>query len=259
MIYIYDANAFLRQSLNRAQLGVIQLDPRMVYHRTNANPHPEVWVWDGPNNNARRQAIFDGYKRRDYEGQENIFAGLTVYRELLSLSKALQITVPNYEADDVCATLARHYCGRGVPVTLWTNDFDFFQLQGLPGLKLEGVKPKEGILPRYVCLYKALVGDPSDKIPGIPGFGQKTFSSLYLFHGDIDAACRDRDVAAMQQFPFPPRVKSFLAEEANCQQVFDFYQITQMLDVPLDLIAQHTKVGTPDPIKAEQLFKRFMF
>lgn len=255
MILIYDANAYLRQDLNRTD-GVASLSPRFIYEAVNASPYPQVWVWDGPRNNERRRAIFPGYKIRDYTGQENIFAGLQIYRDLLSHSKAVQIEVPDYEADDVCATLARHYAGQGVPVVVHTNDFDFHQLTTNHLIRLKGVRPVEGVAPRHVSLYKALRGDSSDKIPGLPGFGIKSWEAFRDIYDLLNQAMSDRDVDTVLNQPWKPKQKAWLIE--NIDLIFDYYQITQMLDVPLDLIEEHTKVGVPDAASATQLLSRFM-
>lgn len=257
MIEIYDANAYLRQDLNRTD-GVASLSPRFVYEAVNASPRPQVWVWDGPRNNERRRALFPAYKIRDYTGQENVFAGLQVYRDLLSLSKAVQVTVPDYEADDVCATLARHYAGKGVPVTVFTNDFDFHQLTTNNLIKLKGVRPHDNVRPQHIPVYKALRGDTSDKIPGMPGFGPKTWDSFRDLWDVLDTVLREQDIEALRALPFKPALRAWLASDENCGLLFIYYQITQMLDVPLDLIEKHTQPGTPNPVAAQQLFSRFM-
>jgi 5'-3' exonuclease len=259
VIQIYDANAYLRQSLNRNGIfDPVGASPRLVYEAANASPYPQIWVWDGANNNERRRAIFPGYKIRDYTGQEDIFAGLKLYRELLTHSKAMQIEVPEWEADDVCGTLAKHYAGHGQLVTVHTNDFDFHQLTVHPLIKIKGMRPEEGIEPRYVSLYKALCGDKSDKIDGIPGFGKKTFLSMCGIWDVLDRALRERDAETFRSQPFKPKPRLWLSSDENMELIFAYHQITQMLDVPLDLIEKHTKPGQLNIAAAQSIFSRFM-
>lgn len=257
MIKIYDANAYLRSDLNR-QDGLASLSPRFIYEAANASPDPEIWVWDGADNNERRRKIFPGYKIRDYTGQESIFAGLKLYREVLAHSRATQIEVPEWEADDVCATLARHYASHGVRVVIHTNDFDFHQLTTNHLIQIKGMRPIEGVEPRYVSLYKALRGDASDKIPGLPGFGPKAWRGFAGLYDVLDQALRDRDAATLRNQPFTPKCRIWLASDENMELLFAYYTITRMLDVPLDLIEKHTKPGRPDPVAANQLFSRFL-
>lgn len=257
MINIYDANAYLRSDLNR-QDGVATLSPRLVYDAANFAAIPQLWVWDGANNNDRRRRVFPGYKIRDYTGQEDIFSGLKLYRELLSLSRAVQIDVPQWEADDVCATLAKRFAAAGQPVTIHTNDFDFHQLTVSPLIKIKGMRPIAGVEPRFVPLYKSLRGDNSDKIPGLPGFGPKAWEAMRDIYDVLDEAMRNRDAATLRAQPFKPKSRTWLSSDENMELLFAYYAITQMLDVPLDLIEQHTKPGQPNPAAAQEIFTRFM-
>lgn len=257
MIQIYDANAYLRSDLNRND-GLAHNSPRFIYEAVNASPHPQIWVWDGARNNDRRRAIFPGYKIRDYTGQENIFAGLQIYRELLALSRATQIEVPEWEADDVCATLAKHFAAAGQRVVIHTNDFDFHQLTTNHLITIKGMRPVEGVEPRFVSLYKTLHGDKSDKIDGLPGFGPKAWEDFRGLYDVLDTALRERNVEALRAQPFKPKCRTWLVSDENVELLFTYYQITQMLDVPLDLIEQHTKPGQPNPAAAQQIFTRFM-
>lgn len=259
MIHIYDANAHLRSSLNRnSALDPAAMSPRLIYNDALASQLPQIWVWDGPRNNDRRRAILPGYKIRDYSGQENIFEGLKVYRDVLQHSKAIQVEVPDYEADDVCATLAKRYAAQGQLVTVHTNDFDFFQLTTHPLIKIKGVRPHDNVPPEYVPLYKSLCGDKSDKIDGIPGFGPGGWAKFREMWPAMDQAMKDKDAEFFRALPFTKKPMLWLTSDENMQLLFAYYEITRMLDVPMDLIEQHMRVGMPNPGAAEQLFKRFM-
>lgn len=255
MIEILDANAVFRQSLNR--LDPAKFQPRIFYEKTCSSKVPQLWVWDGSRHNDRRRALFPGYKIRDYTGQENIFAGLDLYRELLLYSPAIQIEVPEWEADDVCAALARHYAGRGEPVTVHTIDFDFYQLLTDPLITLRGVRPIEGVEPRHVSAYKALRGDASDKIPGIEGFGPKSWDALAGLHDEVDRALAERDADAIRALPFKPKIRLWLSLDENIDLIFTYYEITRLMSVPLDLIEKHSYPGTHNPVAAETVFQRF--
>jgi 5'-3' exonuclease len=260
MITIYDANAYIRRSLNRQQFaGEVAMDPRLIYNRANAAQVPEIWVWDGANNNERRRAIFPGYKIRDYTGQESIFAGLQLYREVLGHSNALQIEVPSWEADDVCYTLTHYYVSKGQRVTIHTNDFDFHQLSALPGVKVNGASgPADVVAPHHISVYKALVGDKSDKIPGMDGFGPKTWLAFRGLYDSLETAMLNRDATALRQHPWKKSHAAWLMDDANVNQLFDWHQITKMLEVPMAEIEQHMRPGVYNPHAAEQLFMKFM-
>ncbi|MBI4153422.1 hypothetical protein HY503_00265 [Candidatus Woesebacteria bacterium] len=102
-----------------------------------------------------------------------------------------------YEGDDVIGTLAGE---ARQDVVIVTGDRDILQLvnekvkvylpiAGLSSAKLMGeeeVKEKLGITPKQVADYKALVGDPSDNYPGVPGIGPKTAISLLEKYKNLD-------------------------------------------------------------------------
>jgi DNA polymerase-1 len=105
-----------------------------------------------------------------------------------------------YEADDLIGTLA-HQCARqGVLATIVTGDLDTLQLVE-PLIRVyaprgrmsdivvydeDKVRERFGITPIQTIDFKALKGDPSDNIPGVPGFGEKTASDLVARYGSIE-------------------------------------------------------------------------
>ncbi len=112
-----------------------------------------------------------------------------------------------YEADDLIASAAAQEVRSGGTAVIYTADKDSFQLVndsvtvlvpqrgGLPPLR---VSPSEvvsllGVLPEQVVDFKALAGDPSDKIPGAQGIGPKTAASLLLKHGTLDSVLTEWD------------------------------------------------------------------
>lgn len=258
MIQIYDANAYLRRSLSKTADPLSAFDPRLIYNRANATAL-EFWVWDGVRHNDRRRTLFPGYKIRDQTGQENVFAGLELYRELLNHSRAIQIEVPEWEADDVCGTLAKMFSSRGERCIVHTNDFDFHQLASLPGVKVSGIKPL-GDVPAYLlAVFKAAHGDSSDKIPGIPGFGIKSWEAMAPHHDDLLSRLQAHDVEGIRALPWAKRHATWLADDENARMFIIYFEITQMFDVPIPLIEQHMMQGQFNPAAAEQIFARFLW
>lgn len=107
---------------------------------------------------------------------------------------------PGCEADDFMGSAARAEAARGGNALLLTTDKDAYQLVSehvtmlapKPRTReLDRITPREvvqrlGVLPEQVPDFKALAGDSSDKIPGIPGIGPKGAASLLLKHGFIE-------------------------------------------------------------------------
>jgi 5'-3' exonuclease len=106
-----------------------------------------------------------------------------------------------YEADDVMASAARVEVAAGGTCLLFTSDKDAYQLvsdsvtvlsprRGATALDRIGpleVVQRLGVLPEQVPDFKALAGDPSDRIPGAKGIGMKTAASLFLRHGNLES------------------------------------------------------------------------
>jgi DNA polymerase-1 len=105
-----------------------------------------------------------------------------------------------YECDDLAASAVRVELAAGGSCLLLTTDKDFYQLVGdrvsvlspKRGAKeMDRIGPAEvvsvfGILPEQVPDFKALAGDPSDKIPGARGIGPKSAASMLLQHGTLE-------------------------------------------------------------------------
>ncbi len=105
-----------------------------------------------------------------------------------------------FEADDVIGTLAKQAEKKLDEIIIVTGDKDILQLvtkktkvylpiRGLSDAKLmeaEDVVEKMGVRPEQIDDYKALVGDPSDNYPGVPGIGPKTTIKLLAEYGTVD-------------------------------------------------------------------------
>jgi DNA polymerase-1 len=109
--------------------------------------------------------------------------------------------VPGYEADDVIGTLAKKAEKQGYDVTILTGDLDPLQIvndhikvqttrKGITDTVLYGEKEVEerfnGLKPAQLIDYKALKGDTSDNIPGVPKVGEKTAIELLKEYGDLE-------------------------------------------------------------------------
>ncbi|MEZ4718636.1 MAG: DNA polymerase I [Caldilineaceae bacterium] len=111
------------------------------------------------------------------------------------------MTYPDYEADDVLGTLARQAAAQGSDVLILTGDRDMFQLvddrvkilytSGGPNPKTSVYGPDEvaeryGLTPTQFIDLKALTGDTSDNIPGVPGVGDKTAAKFLTEYGTLE-------------------------------------------------------------------------
>jgi DNA polymerase-1 len=177
-----------------------------------------------------------------------------------------EVEIPTFEADDVIGSLSVRAVAAGLDVIIVTGDIDTLQLvndhvrvlinrRGISDTvvyDVEGVHQRFGFDPPLVADYKALQGDPSDNIPGVPGVGEKTAMNLIHEHGPLEAILAA--VPAMK----PGRLQANLAEHAEQARLSKRMATIQCdLDVPLDLAA--ARVGGYDQPAVHALFDRLEF
>lgn len=208
----------------------------------------DCWVWDGRGHNQRRRDIFADYKMNRSPVAEDVYAQVRLWRKLLRWSPAMQIEVEGWESDDVIGTLVRKYPGR---FEVFTNDADYLQISHL--CKLNGVRDL-GVPHKWIPLYKALVGDKSDNIPGITGFGHKRWEAMAEHWPAIQQGIVD---GRMADLPFTPAIKAWLMEPDNVAKLQCMLTITYFQNVPDDEIEGGTTKGAPDRLAAHQLLSEF--
>jgi DNA polymerase-1 len=171
-----------------------------------------------------------------------------------------------YEADDVIGTLARQAEAHGLRVTIATGDLDTLQLvdeavrvtfarQPRRGefdyFDVATVEDKYGFAPPRLVDYKALVGDKSDNIPGVPGIGDKTAAKLIGEYGTLEEILSHRDA-------LPARTAAALTEhEAQARQSKHLATIVTTVPIQLDLASARALRYNPDDVL--QLFRELEF
>lgn len=252
MIHIYDGNNVRLRAMTTPKLpGQQRLSLRQEYERMQTGSH--IWCWDGPKHNDRRKAIYPEYKAKREPMAEDHFKQIKLFRELLTHAPVQQVMVDGWEADDVVGTLARKFAGKGLAVTCYSNDLDYLQLESHPLIKINGIRTRE-VEPRWIQLYKALRGDSSDNISGIPGFGPKTWEQCRPFWPDMEAGIKS---GVFPDIPLPSRVVAWLNTPGNMQQLQNMLLITHMFEVPDDELSAGCTTGVADPVAANALLARY--
>ena len=157
-----------------------------------------------------RTEQFPAYKAtRDVTPAE--FSGqVPLIKDILATLRIPTVEKPNYEADDVIATLTRRAVAAGMDVLVCTGDRDAFQLvedavtvlyprKGVSDLVRftpAAVVEKYGVAPGSYPDLAALVGETSDNLPGIPGVGPKTAAKWIATYGGLEGV-----LAAAAQVP----------------------------------------------------------
>ena len=147
-----------------------------------------------------RDELFKGYKAQRPPVPEDLQAQIPLVKQILSVFKVPVFEKDGFEADDVVGTIARLCEEQGAEVLIVTGDADQLQLvsastrllmyTGFADTRVydvDGVKQKYGGLgPDKVPDIKAIAGDPSDNIKGVPGLGEKTAISVLTQLGTIE-------------------------------------------------------------------------
>lgn len=242
MIDLIDANNVMRRGMEKTPMpGAAPMQIRIRYEQAFQAPAgTQIWVWDGKGHNERRRAIFPPYKMNRTPAAEDIFAQIRLFRQILRHTPQTQIAVEGWEADDVIGTLVRKKPG---VFKVHTNDMDYGQIAHL--CQLDGVNLK-GVPPRWVALYKALVGDKSDNIPGIPQFGPKLWDRLEDWWPQIERAIVQGNPASFVGLPFTKSVTAWLADEDNVRLLQQMLTVTHFQNVPDAELEGGIIFGKPD-------------
>jgi DNA polymerase I-like protein with 3'-5' exonuclease and polymerase domains len=146
-------------------------------------PANVVMVRDGVYGNARRRELYPEYKKKDRQIPEAFFEELSQLREkaedaVLDLG-GIVCYHDAYEADDMIAALAAV-----TECIIWSNDKDMLAYGKVWNGADFGEDKFLGIPRKNIHAYRALIGDPSDNITGVPGVGEGTIRKLIETYGD---------------------------------------------------------------------------
>ena len=147
-----------------------------------------------------RHKMFAEYKAGRKPTPEELRPQFAVIRELLNAMRITICEMEGYEADDLLGTAAKQANAQGIHAYILTGDRDAFQLitedtsviltkKGITEsllLSPDRMKETYGYTPGQAIDMKALMGDSSDNIPGIPGVGEKTALKLIAAYRDLD-------------------------------------------------------------------------
>ena len=212
-----------------------------------------------------RDEIFPEYKATRAKMPDDLRPQMERIRQLVDAFNLPRLEMEGFEADDVLGSIARQSAVQGLGVKIITGDRDLLQLVderivvNLASGKLSEAKdytPADvvaywGIRPEQVVDFKALVGDKSDNIPGVPGVGEKTAQALLTTYKTLDNIYSHLE-------DIEPRWRSKLAEgKESAYMSRDLATIRTNLPVKLDL--EQARADRFDPAAVEALFRELEF
>ena len=179
----------------KATAGVVSSLLGLIADRDEQVTHIAV-AFDNPIESFRND-MFDGYK--DGSGMEpELVAQMDLVEQAVAALGIVVWPMAEFEADDALATAAIKYASDAQQIRIMTPDKDLGQC--VSGNRIvqvdrmrqkvineEGVMLRNGVAPASIPDWLGLVGDTADGIPGLPGFGAKSASTLLQHYGNIES------------------------------------------------------------------------
>ena len=213
-----------------------------------------------------RRLQFEDYKAQRPDAPPELTPQLVRIKQLMRAFKVPIFEMEGYEADDIIGTLCRQAEEQQIEAIILTGDTDTFQLVS-PWVRValhysiqdRKVYDENEVRARYGGLtpgqqpdLKALKGDPSDNIPGVPGIGDKTAVKLMIEFGSLEGLYENVDSVV------PPRLREAL--QSNKERAIQGKVLTTIVrDVPVDLDLEVCRFWKYDRKDLVDLFRELEF
>ena len=220
---------------------------------------------------TERHKMYEGYKANRHGMPEELAGQMPIIKDVLKAMNIDIIEKQGYEGDDILGTLAQFGEKQGLDVTILSGDRDTFQLASdhitirIPRTKAGKTETEDynrikileeyGLEPKQLIEVKALQGDTSDNIPGVPGIGPKTAISLIQKYGTVENLYEkietgEDDLKGKQR--------------ENIVNNKEMAQLSKKLgkintEVPIDVSLDEIKIEEWDKIKVLELFEELRF
>jgi DNA polymerase-1 len=196
-----------------------------------------------------RNRIYEAYKAHRPPPPEELIPQFALVREATVAFGVPSIELADWEADDLIASYARAACEIGGQTTIVSSDKDLMQLirpgvAMLDPIKQKPIGPAEvmekfGVAPEKLIEVQALMGDPTDNVPGVPGIGPKTAAQLISEFGSLDAVLEA--APAMK----PSKRRDMLLQHADAARI-SRELVTLRDDAPLPVPVDHLNPHPPE-------------
>jgi len=224
-------------------------------------PHYLALVFDAKGPTQRHQ-LYAEYKAHRPPMPEELVMQLPYIHKIIQGFRLPALQREGFEADDLICTLVHRAKSQGVRVEIISGDKDLLPLvqdgvdmwDPMKGVRYdpETIREKYGLSPQELIEVRALAGDPSDNIPGVPGVGEKTALKLIAEYHSLDNLLAHAD--EIKQKSLGDRLKEH-AELARLSRRLTVLE--SQVPLLVDLEALHP--GPPDREALRQLFVELEF
>ena len=216
-----------------------------------------------------RHLKYDGYKAQRKAMPEELAAQMPLLKEVLDAMNVPRYELAGWEADDLIGTIAARCAVTGWECVAVTGDKDSFQLIG-PDTVVRHVKTRMGqtetvrydearfeeeygFAPPFMVDLKALMGDSSDNIPGVPGVGEKTAMDLLHRFGSLKNVYDGIESPDIREAVR----KKLVSGRESAELSYDLATIRR--DAPIDFDPESNRRAEPDNDRLYELFRRLEF
>ena len=215
----------------------------------------------------KRTQMYPEYKGTRKPMPEELHEQVPLMQDMLKAMGIPILTKESYEADDILGTIAARVSAEGADVTILSGDRDLLQLAAehvkisIPKTSRgktevfqyypDDVKSEYGVTPKEFIDVKALMGDSSDNIPGVPGIGEKMAFPIIQAFGSIENA-----KAHLSEVK-PPRAQKLLEAHYD-MAVLSKKLATIDVHVPIDFSEDAAKIGniyTPEALNLCRVYE----
>ena len=219
----------------------------------------------------KRKELFEDYKANRHGMPEELAQQMPIIKDVLRAMNIDILEKEGYEGDDILGTLAKFGEKKGLDVTILSGDRDTFQLASdhitirIPRTRAGKTETENynkakvieeyGLEPKQLIEVKALQGDTSDNIPGVPGIGPKTAQSLIQKYHSVkelyDKIEKGKDDLKGKQR------ENIISNKEKAELSRTLGEIDTK--VPLDISLENLKVEEWDKPKVLELFEKLSF
>lgn len=223
-------------------------------------------AWDKPKTNIRKRLeLYPEYKAGRKPAPPDFYVQIPLLHEYLKACNWPLYELDDYEADDIMCSLGKKAEAKGIETIFITSDLDVLQcvsplthvyllkkgLSNIEALDVGAFENKYGIAVDQFIDLKALKGDSSDNIPGVPGIGEKTAIELLQKYGHLDSIYSH--IGELK-----PSVGEKL-EKGRDMAVLSKQLVTLYDHAPIDLDLDEMDISKLDAHKLQDLLRKFEF
>lgn len=217
-----------------------------------------------------RHKEYKEYKAKRVKMPDNFYQQIEIVKELLQAFSVPIFGKKGYEADDIIGTITEKLKHKNIQIIIVTGDLDTLQLINdkifvytlRRGLQDRVIYNREKVLERFqlepeqLVDWKALKGDPSDNVPGVPSIGEKTATTLIKEFGTLDNLYEK--IKHGEKIKVSPRILEKLKDNED-QAYFSRHLVTIQKDIKIEFDLEKAKLNPPPKDKLVSLLDKLGF